>query len=1026
MLIIGSLARGFRRGDASTRRTQMMWRGRAAQDWELDDPEQRIFPNLFAFQNAPAEVRTGYNDSAEDLMEGNTNNPNVNDMLQFTTALLQHANIMDTGNSDFNQIRQDAFVRVFEESLNIFNIDANESSISHISERVNFPRAVGDFTSNVNTIANLYTELKKDPILEALPALVCEPFISGAQNSSDVGPASRELALMEQRDELRPNAEQLMLLRRAATYLDAIFRNDRNTVAPLIFLTGAAGTGKSFLFTCIEILTNAIGKRIAPTALTGVACTAISTTAAARTTQYFFHLGWGHGSIPLKDTRLNNVRNLLRDVVFVIVDEISFMLSQDLAFINNRLKQVMGNELDFGGLGVILSGDFYQIPPPKAMPLYKEVLRLSPPPATTSTGMLDDIDSNWNTRGARLFTKFRRIELTENRRSLSDPELTRLTTNFRNGISDGLVEYLQNHLLTSADVDTFRNAPIISPGNPERHHSNLNLLSNFARQHGDRVISWRSSASFPGSNRNVADTIRSMSNSENVTRAYQLNPQLMQHFVAGAPIINKTNTNPLRGIANGTRGFAYALEWTSDIRNFALDYIREHAGNIILPPGLEPTSFLYRPSLKQEFIDAWPLDLTLVPEDIILSIPKKKSNIFLKSGAQSIVASVEEFEYQLAFVATTHSMQGQTISPVILSFLERPGKPSRNEWAPAYVGLTRAVNGNNLRIIGQRNDLDFITQMQPPPELISFNNRYNTDGEWTYGNQDGLSQTRAGEHTVINREGRAGSNRGRTAGNRGADRGRGASSNSARTGQVRDAETSAASSILNQDGVSQTRAGGHALANRGGGRAGSNRGRTAGSRRGRFSSASSRGGQESSATAGGGHDSRNGGLSASLKLDFVADNSAEQRLSNVSTFSDFYCPILRDIFCEETITSDSFRVQLRILEHYWNPEVEHTLRDYILIVRQAYQLTPFYDDIRLVVEPQVQHIDAYTQENLFLFFRDTRNEVLNPLMNNLRQYSLDFANREIILIIRDFSHQLDYAIARFQNDYKALGVRVFT
>jgi hypothetical protein len=746
--MLGSLARGFRRGDASKRRTQMIWRNRASQVWELDDPERRIFPNLFAFQNAPSEGRTGYNNSAEDLIEENTDNPTVNDMVQFSTALLEHANNIDSGNRDLNQIKQDAFVRVFEESLNMFNLDTNDSSISNITEQNNFPTAVGEFVCNVNIIANLYTELRKDPILPALPALVCEPFISSAHNSSEVEPAVQALALMEQCVDLRPNEEQLVLLRIVASYLDAIFRHDPNTVGPLIFLTGAAGTGKSFLFTCIENLTNSVQKRIAPTALTGVACTAICTRAAARTTQSFFHLGWGHGNEPLKDAGLINLRNLLHEVVFVIIDEISFMLAKDLEAINRRLKQVLGNDLDFGGLGVILSGDFYQIPPPNATPLYKEVLRLSPPSATASTSVLDNIDS---TKGARLFTKFRRIELTENRRSLSDPELTQLTTNFRNGISIGLVDFLKRHLLTSADFNIFRNAPIISPGNPERHHTNLTMLSNFARQHGHRVISWRSSASFPGSNRSIADIIESMSNPENVTRAYQLNPQLMQHFVAGAPIINKANTNPLRGIANGSRGFAYALEWPKDSRNLAIKFIREHPiGNIILPPGLEPTSFLYRPTLKQEFIDAWPDTLTLVPGDIILSIPKSKSKIFLKSGAQSILANVEQFDYQLAFVATTHSMQGQTISPVILSFLDRPGRPSRKEWASAYVGLTRAVNGNYLRIIGKTNDLDFITHMQPPPELISFNKRYNSDGLWTYGNQDGLSQTRAGrEHALL-------------------------------------------------------------------------------------------------------------------------------------------------------------------------------------------------------------------------------------------------------------------------------------
>ena len=91
-------------------------------------------------------------------------------------------------------------------------------------------------------------------------------------------------------------------------------------------------------------------KRLAITALTGVACTAIQTQNGARTTQSFFNLGWTSFRRPLNTANFEILRRLLQNVAIVIIDEISFMSGAILFAINNRMKEVMGNELNFGGL----------------------------------------------------------------------------------------------------------------------------------------------------------------------------------------------------------------------------------------------------------------------------------------------------------------------------------------------------------------------------------------------------------------------------------------------------------------------------------------------------------------------------------------------------------------------------------------------------------------------------------------------------------------------------------------------------
>jgi len=74
---------------------------------------------------------------------------------------------------------------------------------------------------------------------------------------------------------------------------------------------------------------------------------------------------------------------------------------------DQRLKQLLHNTLPFGGLGIILMGDFLQLPTVFGMSLFKAALHASSP-------------------GGLLFSKFRLYTFKQQMRS-ADDQITQLT-----------------------------------------------------------------------------------------------------------------------------------------------------------------------------------------------------------------------------------------------------------------------------------------------------------------------------------------------------------------------------------------------------------------------------------------------------------------------------------------------------------------------------------------------------------------------------------------------------------------------
>lgn len=161
-----------------------------------------------------------------------------------------------------------------------------------------------------------------------------------------------------------------------------------------IFLTGSAGTGKSFLIQAIknhlpsikaarenpEWASTAVSadtatlspvhsfaapkmSRVRVAALTG--CAAILLGHGAKTLHSWAGIGKGQGTIAELATKIRRSRAnrnwLTTDIL--IIDEISMLTAELLEKLDGLAKRLRASQQPFGGIQVVLVGDFFQLPP---------------------------------------------------------------------------------------------------------------------------------------------------------------------------------------------------------------------------------------------------------------------------------------------------------------------------------------------------------------------------------------------------------------------------------------------------------------------------------------------------------------------------------------------------------------------------------------------------------------------------------------------------------------------------------------
>jgi len=128
-----------------------------------------------------------------------------------------------------------------------------------------------------------------------------------------------------------------------------------------IFITGPGGSGKSALIRKIKEHSK---KEIQVCALTG--CAAVLLNCKAKTLHSWSGIGLGNGTIEQNIKKILGNRykkEMWKNTDILIVDEVSMLSLKLFNMLNEIGKVVRKNPRPFGGIQLIFSGDFYQLPP---------------------------------------------------------------------------------------------------------------------------------------------------------------------------------------------------------------------------------------------------------------------------------------------------------------------------------------------------------------------------------------------------------------------------------------------------------------------------------------------------------------------------------------------------------------------------------------------------------------------------------------------------------------------------------------
>ena len=133
-----------------------------------------------------------------------------------------------------------------------------------------------------------------------------------------------------------------------------------------LLITGPGGTGKTYAITQIYVNAMLNQKRIAVTALTGVAAVLLDCNATT------IHSWAGIGTCNKTDLQIINkvyrskfYRHNWENTDILIIDEVSMMSNRMFELLNKLGQRIRMNKKPFGGIQVIFSGDFFQLPPVK-------------------------------------------------------------------------------------------------------------------------------------------------------------------------------------------------------------------------------------------------------------------------------------------------------------------------------------------------------------------------------------------------------------------------------------------------------------------------------------------------------------------------------------------------------------------------------------------------------------------------------------------------------------------------------------
>lgn len=237
-----------------------------------------------------------------------------------------------------------------------------------------------------------------------------------------------------------------------------------------IFLTGPAGSGKTYLLNQYIEYLKKYKISVGITASTGIAATHMS--------GITIHSWVGMGiRDSMSDGEIRELmkrpylRNRLRQTKVLIIDEISMLHAHRLDLVDQICRIFRGNSAPFGGMQVIMCGDFFQLPP---------VSRKDEPPA-------EFVVSSDSWKEMRL-----KICYLEEQHRQDDRSFLRVLNDIRNNeVSEMTVEYLSERL--DKDPEGYTRPTRLFTHNADVDAINQKHLEALTGDTHEYLMSWRGS-----------------------------------------------------------------------------------------------------------------------------------------------------------------------------------------------------------------------------------------------------------------------------------------------------------------------------------------------------------------------------------------------------------------------------------------------------------------------------------------------------------------------------------------------------
>ncbi|PPQ73943.1 hypothetical protein CVT24_012551 [Panaeolus cyanescens] len=195
-------------------------------------------------------------------------------------------------------------------------------------------------------------------------------------------------------------------------------------------------------------------------------------------------------------TGIEELRERLMGVSYLIIDEVSMIGCLDLLRISRRCQEALQSEQDvFGGLNIVLAGDFAQLPPTHGFSLYTRDLGGCQPDDKLYLDYLGK--STWLqfTTAVILKKNMRQSEMTDEdekfRTCLQNMRMKACTPDDINFLRSIIAEF-NPETLAEVNLKEFRFSPIITSLNADKDYFNDVLSDLFAKENGQQLTSFYS------------------------------------------------------------------------------------------------------------------------------------------------------------------------------------------------------------------------------------------------------------------------------------------------------------------------------------------------------------------------------------------------------------------------------------------------------------------------------------------------------------------------------------------------------